>query len=99
MLHFSASATGLIKRGNFAEARRLNDYLLTPTNHSCHVKESKTVLDYGFHPSEFQILNSGYFAACKESRVRQPGASGFCDRASEFCAQLARRAGEDFLEN
>ena len=25
-------------------------------------------------------------AACKESRVRQPGASGFCDRASEFCA-------------
>ena len=24
-------------------------------------------------------------AACKESRVRQPGASGFCDRASEFC--------------
>ena len=61
MLHFSASATGLIKRGNFAEARRVNDYLLTPTNHSRHVKESKTVLDYGFHPSEFQILNSGYF--------------------------------------
>ena len=26
------------------------------------------------------------FSACKESRVRQPGASGFCDRASEFCA-------------
>ena len=25
-------------------------------------------------------------AGCKESRVRQPGASGFCDRASEFCA-------------
>ena len=24
--------------------------------------------------------------ACKESRVRQPGASGFCDWASEFCA-------------
>ena len=23
--------------------------------------------------------------ACKESHVRQPGASGFCDRASEFC--------------
>ena len=25
-------------------------------------------------------------SACKESRVRQPGVSGFCDRASEFCA-------------
>ena len=24
--------------------------------------------------------------AYKESHVRQPGASGFCDRASEFCA-------------
>ena len=63
MLHFSASATGLITRGNFAEARRVNDYLLTPTNHSRHVKESKTVLDYGFHPSEFQILFSGYFVS------------------------------------
>ena len=39
------------------------------------------------------------FSACKESRVRQPGASGFCDRASEFCALLARRASEDFSEN
>ena len=25
-------------------------------------------------------------SACKESRVRQPGASGFCFRASEFCS-------------
>ena len=38
-------------------------------------------------------------AGCKESRVRQPGASRFCDRASEFCALLARRASEDFSEN
>ena len=31
-------------------------------------------------------LTYGSKAACKERRVRQPGASGFCDRASEFCA-------------
>ena len=29
---------------------------------------------------------NAYEPGCKESRVRQPGASGFCDRASEFCA-------------
>ena len=63
MLHFSASAICLIKRGNFAEARHVNDYLQAPTNHSPHVKESKTVLDSGFHPSEFQILTSGYFVS------------------------------------
>ena len=40
-----------------------------------------------------------FLAACKESRVQQPGASGFCDQASEFCALLARRASEDFSEN
>ena len=34
-------------------------------------------------------------SACKESPVIQPGSSGFCDRASEFCAYLARRASED----
>ena len=32
-----------------------------------------------------KILNKQY-PGCKESGVRQPGASGFCNRASEFCA-------------
>ena len=35
-------------------------------------------------------LHNGYtmmsIPACKESCVRQPGASGFCNQASEFCA-------------
>ena len=35
-------------------------------------------------PLSFTILAA--FSGCKESRVQQPGASGFCDRASEFCA-------------
>ena len=39
----------------------------------------KTVIELG--TSSVDLI-----AACKESRVRQPGASGFCDRASEFCA-------------
>ena len=30
--------------------------------------------------------NNSTSLAWKESRVGQPGASGFCDRASEFCA-------------
>ena len=30
----------------------------------------------------------GPITACKESRVRQPRASGFCDRASEFVPNL-----------
>ena len=28
------------------------------------------------------------YPACKESRVRQPGASGFCYRASDFVFNL-----------
>ena len=40
-----------------------------------------------------------YFgSACKESGVRQPGASGFCYWASEFCFQLARRGSDIFEE-
>ena len=35
-------------------------------------------------------------AACKESTVRYPGASGFCYQASEFCSYLARSASEVF---
>ena len=27
-------------------------------------------------------------AVCKESNAQQPGASGFCYRASEFCSKL-----------
>ena len=36
----------------------------------------------------FHLLCNCWLATsgCKESRVRQPGASGFCDRASEFRA-------------
>ena len=37
--------------------------------------------------------------ACKESRVRQPGASGFCYRVSVFCSKLARRASVVFWGN
>ena len=36
-------------------------------------------------------------AGCKESCVRQPGASGFCDRASEFSAKLAQQETEDYF--
>ena len=35
-------------------------------------------------------------AACKESTVRYPGASGFSYQASEFCSYLARSASEVF---
>ena len=44
------------------------------------------------HPAKTKVNkrsnSDSHFAlsGCKESRVRQPGASGFCDRASEFCA-------------
>ena len=37
------------------------------------------------------------FTACKESHVWQPGASGFCYGASDFCPSLAWRAGVCFL--
>ena len=35
-------------------------------------------------------------AACKESHAPQPGASGFCNRASESCSYIALRASEVF---
>ena len=38
-------------------------------------------------------------SACKESRVRLLGASGFCYRASRFCSLLARWASAVFLGN
>ena len=49
-------------------------------------------MDNAWSNKNFRMLQhtssevNGYNSACKESRVRQPGASGFCDRASEFCA-------------
>ena len=44
------------------------------------------------------LSNNADYTVCKESGVRQPGASGFCYWASEFCFQLARRA-RSFLRN
>ena len=38
--------------------------------------------DSGVQDSPFSVS----IPACKESRVRQPGASGFCYRASVFCS-------------
>ena len=32
------------------------------------------------------IMTFVTWPGCKESRVRQLGASGFCDQAGEFCA-------------
>ena len=43
---------------------------------------------------EVSILVGEDRAACKESTVRQPGASGFCYWASEFCFSLARNASD-----
>ena len=37
------------------------------------------------HVIRLQVIED-QMAACKESRVRQPVASGFFDRASKFCA-------------
>ena len=46
----------------------------------------------------FRKLSLGAPAACKESRVRLLGASGFCYRASRFCSLLARWASAVFWE-
>ena len=48
------------------------------------------------HLSTANTLYYRHSSACKESGVRQPGASGFCYWASEFCFQLARRASDLF---
>ena len=37
------------------------------------------------HSNSFLSFFRAY-SGCKECRVRQPGASGFCNQASEFCA-------------
>ena len=37
-------------------------------------------------PLSLHAYNSCVLAACKESPVRAPGASGFCYLASDFCS-------------
>ena len=40
----------------------------------------------------YQGGDSLFSAVCKESRVQEPGASGFYYRAGDFCSLLVRRA-------
>ena len=42
------------------------------------------------------LVSASYSAACKESSVQYPGASGFCYGANEFCFLLARWASDVF---
>ena len=45
---------------------------------------------------EQSLIDRKLLAACKESSVWWPGATGFCYWASELCYQLAQRASEGF---
>ena len=51
-----------------------------------YYKNLEIIMACIFSLSLVESLRINCQAGCKESRVRQPGASGFCDRASEFCA-------------
>ena len=54
--------------------------------HSMNDRTGRSLVVVLFPQLSLNIYIKVVSAACKESRVRQPGASGFCDWASEIYA-------------
>ena len=67
------------KRTSLSDPIKANEKLIC---NFCHNLITKMLCNYSHNNSLIRVS----YPARKESRVRRPGASEFCDRASEFCA-------------